>query len=159
MKHPCSVNYNEAYLLVLQNGCLGVGLGDEDLNFGWLEVVGLIAPDINIGEYLEFNYREDRGRHYHCKGIRQCGRFMGYRPPEEMFKLESRTLVRAPVELEKVPYGLRAVNFEPQLKWLEDNNVWGWSFYPEQGLYNGEMCLLWTFADADAAMLFKLAWA
>lgn len=159
MKHPCSVNYNEAYLLVLQNGCLGVGLGDDDLNFGWLEIVGLIAPDISNAEYLEFNCSQDGRHHYHCKSIRPAGRFMGYIPYEEIFNSDLCTKVRAPVELEPAAYGLRARNFEAQLKWIEDHNIWGWSFYPEQGRHNGEMCLIWAFTENDDALLFKLAWS
>ena len=154
----CSVNYNEAYMLVLNNGCLGIGLGDCDMNYGWLEVVGLTAPDITIGEYLEFDYKGEDHKHYHCKKIRAGGRFMGYRDPEIFLKQDSHK-VWAPVEFNSATYGLKATNFETQLQWLEDNHIWNWSFYPAQELNDNQIKLVWMFADPDDAMLFKLTWA
>lgn len=159
MTRHCSVNYNEAYLLVLQNGCLGVGLGDCDMNYGWLEVVGLMAPDISQNEYLTFNHKNEDHKHYHCKGIREGGRFTGYRDPAVFLKLVGDNQVLAPVEFAPAKYGLKATNFEAQLNWLQEHYVRDWSFYPAQNPIDGQMKIVWMFSNPDDAMLFKLTWA
>lgn len=158
MTRLCSVDYNEADLLVLQNGCLGIGLGDCDINLGWLEVVYLVAPDITLGEYLEFHYTEDT-RHWPCKKIRSCGRFMGYIAPQDLNHMKTLETVMAPVEFEPARGGLRSTNFQEQLAWLIDQNISGWSFYPVQGRTDGMIQLVWGFIKPQDAMLFKLTWA
>ena len=154
----CSVNYNEAYLIVLQNGCLAIGLGDEDLSYGWLETVALIAPDMALGERLEFNWSIGHTNWY-CKHIHNSGRFMGYVDPTRLSKSPSCEKVLAPVDFVVSKSGLKALNFEAQLQWLRDHYVWDWSFYPVQGLTDNQIKIIWMFSRAQDAMLFKLAWS
>lgn len=152
-------DYNEAYLLVLNNGCLGVGLGDCDLNYGWLEIVGLVAPDITIGEYLEFDDKKQDYQHYHCRGIRPYGRFTGYCKPYELTSLKGHELVYAPVTLKTSSYGLSSTNFQDQLIWVREHGIQKWSFTPLHNKMNGQMIMVWVFESSEHAMLFKLTWA
>jgi hypothetical protein len=130
------------------------------MNYGWLEVVGLMAPDITAGEYLLFDaVKGEDHKHYHCKGIREGGRFAGYIDPVDASQIKSLEVVWAPIEFEPARYGLKSTNFEAQLDWLHEQNVREWTFYPIQGLTDGMIYLAWGFVNPDDAMLFKLTWA